>query len=179
MFSGQIPGKVNHRKLCQEKREIKGLMPVDQLVRFTDAVDTTVSDVEVKLAFRKGRQRKGLMVGRAAVRVSLICQNCMQPVECQIEASYRHALLSDQSQFDDLHEDEDGLVCDSDMVAVADLIEDELLLALPMVARHESGQCAPEDDQLEDYQSEPAEPVDTYKPFAGLAELTKEMKDKS
>lgn len=179
MFSGPIPTRVNHRKLAMEKRKIEGSIPIDQLGRFSELVEASTGEVGVSLSFRKGRKRSNLMVGRAIAEVSLQCQNCMQPVDYRIEANYRHLLLSDEAQLADLDEEEDGIVCDDDMVAVADLIEDELLLALPMVARHESEQCSPEDDQLQDYQTEAPEAVDTYKPFAGLAELTKDLKDKS
>ncbi len=179
MFSGPIPERVNHRKLATEKRKIEGNLSPKLLERFSDAVLGTEGEVGVVLSFRKGRNRSGLMVGKANVLVNLECQNCMQPFSLLIEATYKHNLVQDHDQLQGLEEHDDGIVCPSEMVAVADLIEDELLLALPMVARHESGQCAPEDDQLEDYQQEPEEPVETYKPFAGLAELTKDMIDKS
>ncbi len=100
----------------------------------------------------------------------LQCQSCMQPVKYRVEARYRHLLLASEEQLAELEDEEDGIVCDSEMVAVADLIEDELLLALPMVARHENGQCQSEDYQFEDDQPDEPEVVETYKPFAGLAE---------
>ena len=180
MISGPIPTRVNHRKLATEKRKIEGVLPASQLERFSEAILGAEGDVAVSLSFRKGRGRSEVMIGQVTVPVSLECQNCMQPMRLDLKASYRHLLVQNEDQLLELEDDEDGIVCPSEMVDLADLIEDELLLALPMVARHESGQCAPEDDQLDDYRSEPEQDSgETYKPFAGLAELTKDMIEKS
>jgi uncharacterized protein len=179
MFSGPVPARVNHRKLATEKRKIEGTLPLAQLERLSDAVLGSNGDIEVSLSFRRGRNRSGLVVGSAKARVLLECQNCMNPFELALEATYRHQLVQDEEQLTALDEEQDGIVCASEMVEIAELLEDELLLALPMVARHEVGQCPSEDDQLEDYQTEDTQDRETYKPFAGLAELTKDMIDKS
>lgn len=180
MFSGPIPARVNHRKLATEKRKIEGTLSPKLLERFSEAIIKAEGDVEVQLSFRKGRKRSGLMVGKAKVEVSLECQNCMQPFSLPIEATYRHQLFEDPDQLQTLEDHEDGIVCSSEMVSTVDLIEDELLLSLPMVARHETGGCPEKDSQIEDYQLEDTnESGETYKPFAGLAELTKDMIDKS
>lgn len=179
MFSGPIPTRVNHRKLASEKRKIEGFLPPDKLDRFSEAVIDVVGDLEVSLVFRRGPNRSGLMTGSAKAIVSLECQNCMQAFEQSVTAKFRHVLVQQEAQLFDLADDQDGIVCPSEMVEVSELIEDELILALPMVARHESGQCAPEDDQLDDYQADDVEATETYKPFAGLGELTKELTKKS
>ena len=179
MFSGSVPARVNHRKLATEKRKIEGTLSPKSLERLNDAVMGVNGEVEVSLSFRRGRNRSGLMVGSATARVLLECQNCMNEFEFVLEATYRHNLVQDEEQLAALEEDLDGIVCPSEMVQIAELVEDELLLALPMVPRHEDGQCPSEDDQLDDYQAEDSEAGETYKPFAGLAELTKDMIEKS
>lgn len=151
-------------------------MAPGRLERFSEAILKPEGDVEVSLSFRRGRNRSGLMVGTAKAQVSLECQTCMQPVSLAVEAGFRHHLVEDHDRLQALEEDEDGIVCPSEMVSIADLVEDELLLALPMVARHEK---CPVEVQLEEFQADEKDSGETYKPFAGLGELTKDMIDKS
>ncbi len=74
-------------------------------------------------------------------------------------------------------EDADGIVTPDKVMAVADLIEDELILTMPMIPRHEEGECPkteyeqvgivlPEVLEVKEVQ----ESQTTYRPFAGLAE---------
>jgi uncharacterized metal-binding protein YceD (DUF177 family) len=61
-------------------------------------------------------------------------------------------------------------------VSVRDLVDEEVMLALPNVPRHEDGsECAGRRMQLPGQDVEPDEPLDTQvqKPFAQLGELLK------
>jgi uncharacterized metal-binding protein YceD (DUF177 family) len=62
-------------------------------------------------------------------------------------------------------------------VSVRDLVDEEVLLALPHVARHEEGsECADSDMQLPGQEAESAEEAaaaDVQRPFAQLGELLK------
>ena len=83
-----------------------------------------------------------------------------------------------------LHEDDDGLVCEDELILLVDLLEDELILALPMVGKHPEGECKPAADVAAEPNTavEPADrkgaSKDTYRPFAGLAGLTADMLSK-
>ena len=84
-------------------------------------------------------------------------------------ARIRTLLVGSLDEFMALGQSEDGMVCETDEIALADILEDDLIVSLPMVARHAQDKCV-----LAEPVAEPAS--DTYKPFAALAELTKESK---
>ena len=50
---------------------------------------------------------------------------------------------------------------------LVDIIEDDLILLLPMVPRHEEGQCSEHENHFEN-EHEP----ETHRPFSDLARLT-------
>lgn len=75
---------------------------------------------------------------KADARVSLVCQRCLQPVPValQVERSFRFVADEHQALAIDAEIDEDVLVL-SRTFDVTELVEDECLLALPLVPRHE------------------------------------------
>ena len=102
----------------------------------------------------------------AGACLSLVCQRCLQPVEAVlgVERSFRFVADEKQAAAVDADIEEDVLVL-SRTFDLVDLIEDELLLALPLVPRHEmcAQPLAPADD---------AAPLDErVNPFDVLSEL--------
>lgn len=101
--------------------------------------------------------------------VPLTCQRCLGTVEVpvQIERSFRFVETEAQAELEDEDADEDVLVL-SRHFDLAALIEDEILMELPLVPRHEVCPVAVKfhavDADFEELESKP-------NPFAALAGL--------
>ena len=176
MFSGPLPARVNHRKLATEKRKLEGTLPLTSFTRLIESLESDQGEVSARLEFRKARKQTTLLVGEVRSIVSLECQNCLTPMQYELTASLRHYIVKDEEALFKLDEEDDGIVCEEDLVDIADLLEDELILALPMVARHTEADCQVEGYQAEvPDESETESSVETHKPFAGLAELKDEI----
>ncbi|MEX2150769.1 MAG: YceD family protein [Steroidobacteraceae bacterium] len=101
--------------------------------------------------------------------VTLVCQRCLQPMPHELRAESRLAFVMQES--DRVPAGHDAIPGDPKRVDLEALVEDELLLALPAIARHPAGaQCrlpgaaAP---------AEPAAAPELRRPFAGLKDLLK------
>lgn len=76
----------------------------------------------------------------------LACQRCLSPLDIDVSGEYILAILKDESEIGRVDGAEFVLVdeiCSNDgrkMLPLRDLLEDELLLALPLSARHEDCQ---------------------------------------
>lgn len=176
MFSGPLPERVNHKKLATEKRKLEGTIPLQRFERLVESLETHQGEVEAKLEFRKARKHATKVVGRAQAKVSLQCQNCLDTVDYDLKIKLRHTIVNSDEALFNLDEDEDGMVCVDDMIHTVDMLEDEFLLALPMVPRHPQGGCEAEEYQLEDEATAPTEAEsETHRPFAGLADLKDEI----
>jgi uncharacterized protein len=106
---------------------------------------------------------------RAAADIERICQRCLQPVRLPLEVQRDFLLVAGEAQAAALDADNDQedvleLTRPFDLQA---LIEDELLLALPLVPRHE--QC-PQPLGSVAYDAPPADEAPPH-PFAALAAL--------
>jgi uncharacterized protein len=181
MLKVTLPVQVNHRRFVSDNAKLEGIIPLQRFGRFFALVEDEAGEVEAQLEFRKERKHRSLVIGKLRTQVSMICQNCMLPAPIQLETTLRVVVVNSEDALAALHEDDDGLVCEDELVLLVDLIEDELILALPMVGKHLEGECqSAADDAVKSL--EISEPVssegaskDTYRPFAGLAGLTADM----
>lgn len=99
----------------------------------------------------------------------LQCQRCLEPLSLQAKGQYRLAVLADEAQTA-LIDDADYLLLDElgagnvHKLPIKQLMEDELLLGLPLSPRHDDCQMLINDDDTQEQ-----EPEDN--PFAILAGL--------
>jgi uncharacterized protein len=77
------------------------------------------------------------------------------------------ALVATEAQADSLPDGYEPLVLDSPMLSLIALVEDELILALPIVALHPDSECSVKTTGSGDA----AVPADKPHPFAALAQL--------
>ncbi|MFT7469263.1 MAG: hypothetical protein ACI8PP_002518 [Candidatus Pseudothioglobus sp.] len=184
MLKVTLPVQVNHRRFVSDNAKLEGIIPLQRFERFIELLENEAGEVEAKLEFRKERKHRSLVIGQLRTQVSMICQNCMLPAPIQLEANLRVVVVNSEDALAALHEDDDGLVCEDELVLLVDLLEDELILALPMVGKHPEGECKPAADVAAESNTavEPADrkgaSKDTYRPFAGLAGLTADMLSK-
>jgi uncharacterized protein len=165
--------------------------PVDTLVGTETAIDFSIPLRELprsahELSAKDGeanghvRFTRQLGIAVAELRVTaqpeMICQRCMQPVRVPIDDQTRIALVTDYAAADRVPEGLEIFLVEGDSVSVRDLVDEEVLLALPQVPRHAEGtECANQVVDLPGEAAEGEEPLDpqVQKPFAQLGELLK------
>ncbi len=106
---------------------------------------------------------------RARAVLRLVCQRCLQPVETvvEVERPLRFVAGEDEATALDAESDEDVLALVR-ALDLRELVEDELLLELPLVPRHAA--CPQPLAAVAEPDSTAARP----KPFAALAALKKQ-----
>ncbi len=123
----------------------------------------------------RGAVRFGRRSGTAVADLSLTgaaalqCQRCMQPMEWPVQSTVRVALLASAAEASALPEEIEPMLAPEGRISIADLVEEELLLALPIVPLHEGGGCAAAPGTPTGAQ-EAREPA-TQRPFARLGDL--------
>jgi uncharacterized protein len=116
---------------------------------------------------------EGLAVVRLAARGSatLECQRCMQPMSLNLEIDERVALVASEADAARVPAELEPVLAPGGRISIAELITEELLLTLPIVALHGDGEsCAAAPPQTA---ADAEHAQDTHKPFARLAELMK------
>lgn len=95
------------------------------------------------------RIRGGLRAGRPVLRleldttVMLLCQQCLEPFRQELRIEREFPVARDEAQLDLWERDDpllDALIADPEL-DVLTLVEDEILLSLPVAPRHAEGEC--------------------------------------
>lgn len=141
------PHRLDVSHWARDGRSLQGQWPLAQCRRLSEslaasadaAVDWTADVVE---ALPTQRWAQAAMQLRAHVQVPLVCQRCLQPMQQLLEVDRRFLFVASEDEAARLDDDsdEDVLVL-SRAFDLLELVEDELILALPIVPRHQG--CAP------------------------------------
>jgi uncharacterized protein len=146
---------------------------IADFARLADRLAGPDGTVAARLAL--GRS-EGVVTGDLRVRASaqLTCQRCLAPMPRTVESESRLAFV--ESDDAPVPADREAIACDPGRLDLAALVEDELLLSLPLIARHAEGEtCGPADGAAARAADERANaaPEAMRRPFAGLKELLK------
>jgi len=157
----------NVAALADEARQVELAIPLERFERVAPQLAATQGVVSGSVALAR---EEGRIVAEVVVtaQVQLRCQRCLAPMPWPVQSTSRVALLESEAAAAEVPAElETALVPDGRM-RLADLVEEELLLALPAAPRHPDAECPA---LREGKQEEFAEP--TQRPFAGLGELLK------
>jgi len=97
---------------------------------------------------------------------TLQCQRCMQPMQVPIDGTVRVGLIGSEAQLAQVPEDLEPMLALGGRISIGELITEEMLLSLPIVALHAPRECGTSAPGAPEAQA-------SHKPFAGLGELWK------
>jgi uncharacterized protein len=161
-MSGRLPEYINPLQFADQRRRLEGTVRIDGLTRLADALMNTDGDVTVDLVF--GRDgRTATVTGTIQADLQLQCQCCLDVLHWPVSVTVRLGMVSSLDAAGLLSEDYEPLVLEAEQIAVADIVQDELLLAIPYCPQH--SQCGA--------QAERGEKPDRPNPFGILADLIK------
>ena len=171
----QDPRALSVQSLCNDEGSIEGEWPLKGMSRLDDSLFERPTDAALVRWSTQGASRPTsggepelwLQV-QADVAVTLQCQRCLQAVAhtLTVDRPYRFVRTEAQAEALDETTEEDVLVL-VPRLNLHELIEDELILALPLVPRHPGACPSPLPMPVDDLpQDEPAP-----NPFAKLAAL--------
>lgn len=145
---------------------------IADFARLADRLVRPEGTVAARLALSR---IEGIAVGDLTVRtrVWLRCQRCLAPLRLPLESEARLAFVTSEAV--PVPADCEAVTGDARRLDLAALVEDELLLALPLIARHAEGEDCPLPEAAARAPAAPA-PAGAgtmRRPFAGLKDLLK------
>jgi len=171
-----LPKLVDPRRLAEQRVIYQEKITVFELPRINDLVESSTSEIDVNLAFGRDEQHRVSVTGNIEGSVDLICQRCMNRVETGFNQDIDLLVVWSDEQSKAIPKDADPWQV-GEKANLHELIEDEILLALPVVARHEPGECEapeiPDNDLVFEGEEEGRQ-----RPFEILKDLTKSPDNK-
>lgn len=137
----RLPELVNPLRLADRGAELRGRIEPASLERLGSMLAGPGGGIELTLHF--GRETKGptVVAGELEAQVELICQRCMKPFMYSHHLEFRLGVVEDEAQAERLPDGLEPLVVKDEQLRIADLVEDELILGLPLIPMHEQTDC--------------------------------------
>jgi len=172
------PRRLDLRTLARLGAVLEGRLPQAGFQRLSQAVESAAQGAEVAWSARgelrpvKGCDPQVWLHLAAQVQVQLVCQRCLQGLTEPLSVARSFLFVPDEEEATRLDEEmEDDVLVLPRFFTVLELLEDELILALPIVPRHEV--CPePLPQPIDDLGLEAADELAPH-PFAALAALKK------
>ena len=167
-------------KAADREEVFEAEIPVSGLSRVVPVLVDQRASVRYRLRFHRDLKRRACVQGEVNAQVRVACQRCLQPLAIKVDAVMSLALVQGLDEAELLPEEYDPLLVDGGRVRLLDLVEDEILLALPQVPKHADGEPCVDVGRLNEQgvapEADDAVPeAEADNPFAVLAQLKERL----
>ena len=132
-MSAALPDRVDVARQVQAQRTFEGSLPLASMQRLRGSLADTEGEARYSIEFG----RDGLGIAFLALRVEaalpLSCQRTLETFAYRVAIDQRLGLIASESEEASLPEGYEPLLVADGQLDLADVIEDELILALPVV----------------------------------------------
>lgn len=136
-----IPEHVDAARFAEQNLHLEGAVSLADLPRLKQLVATDAGPVQVKLQFGRDEQGVSYLTGHLQVQLLLQCQRCMDPYHYEITSDFSLGIVNTLDEADALPDQYEPALAQEGELALRELIEDEVILNLPIIPRHELNDC--------------------------------------
>ena len=141
-MSGGLPAFIEPVRLAELGRSLAGRLPLERLRRLAELLVDRRGEAEVRLDFRQEGRGRVVVLGRIGALLRLTCQRCLEPFDFAVDVPVHLVVVGSDAEAERLAEEEDPLLLgEGQALSLAEMVEDELLLALPQVPAHPPPGC--------------------------------------
>lgn len=133
---GQLPDTVDAMRHASQGTRLHGSVALRRCERLRPALLNDEGAVEVALSFSQDAEHRPVVMGTIRGTLQLQCQRCEQPLALVVDAQLQMGLVRNDEDAQRLTEHLEPCLLTDGMVSLTTLVEDELILALPIVPRH-------------------------------------------
>lgn len=168
----QLPEQADPRRLCEQGKSYEGRVALQGFARLAPLLTSNEGEAAFTLRFDQDDEGRARIRGHVKADLQVRCQRCMDSMWLNVDMNFLLSPVSGPQEAEMLPAEYDPLLLDEQLLHPVDLIEDELILAIPPAPRHPEAECAV---NLADYRQgdslkQAAEPK-RENPFAALQQL--------
>ena len=165
-------------RLASQASELSGELESTRMPRLSDVI-TGPSTVHWTVRAGRDEARRLVLTGTVRADVESNCQRCMEPVSLPLRSEISLAVVSDEDSARGLPASLDPVFTDDNgEIDLVELLEDELLLAMPAVPLHENiADCGERASIMRVEAPEEFDSAEKENPFAVLKKLKQDKPD--
>ena len=141
MHEKYIPEYVDPFRLAEQGVILSGVAPLTEMNRLKPSLSKESALASVRLQFGMDEQGVCFVNGHLEAVLILECQRCMEPFEYAIITDFALGVVRTVEESKQLPEQYDPALVQDGQLALRDLIEDELILNLPIIPKHAPESC--------------------------------------
>lgn len=151
---------------ARRARHMQGSIAIAKFERLVETLQRDDGEVEVDIEFSRGLGGKPQF--KLALNATLVaeCQRCLGEVCYPINSERTMLVVNDEAALEKVPEEFEPVLVEEDKLSLMSIIEDELLLSLPIMVKHDDCQMAIAVDDNDDEELE-----ERVNPFAILSQL--------
>ena len=161
-------------QLAAQRTRLEREFPIDGFARLRDSLARPDGRAAVQFRFHAAGSYPALE-GAVRAKAWLVCQRCLQEFEAALESPVRVAFVGRDAEAGRVPDEYDAVTAPGGRIQLSEFVEDELLLALPLVPMHATpAECAVLLAAAEsEGEAEAPATVPRQRPFAELRDLLK------
>jgi uncharacterized protein len=132
-----LPDRLDLIATAEAGRVLRGRIPVAQLERVLPLLMSDNGVLEVMLELGKAPDGTLYLSGTISGALTLCCQRCLEEMHLPLDIRFCLGLVRSQEAARELNRRYEPLIVSGEPARIADVVTDEVLLALPIVAVHE------------------------------------------
>ncbi len=137
MSNQAFPAKINPRKWAEKGSSWTGDLPLSHFTRLVESLQGSAGVVKVSMEFGVDEERIRFVRGDLHAQVEMTCQRCLEPVKLAVESDFSLGIVWHDEAAANLPSHYDPLIVSDEFVEMLPVLEDELIISLPLVPLHE------------------------------------------
>jgi len=139
----RLPVQIDPIRLAVARQQLQGELEIARFTRLQELLTLTDGVAKVQLDFDIDTNKVHHVCGKISADLSLCCQRCLQAMPYQLNVDVSLAFIAHEHQVDELVAEYEPYLLETTPVVLSDIIEDEILLAIPQVPMHDESECHP------------------------------------
>lgn len=166
----RLPDFIDPIAFADRQRQLVGEIALNKLDRLADVLSDDEGVVSIDLSFSKDG-RLAVIQGQLKANLKVECQSCLEVMDWPLEIDINLGAIKSLEMADKLAGVYEPLILEEERISLNQLIEDELLLALPDFPRHEQACLKVQDNANKSTAGNETEQSAPNNPFSILAQL--------
>ena len=115
---------------------LEGSIELDKLARLGQLLNASDGSVSARIALNRGYDGTLQLQLEYSARLELLCQRCLEPLVHEVNDCVDFAVAETEESLGVLPRGTDLIALEGERLRPATLLEDELIVSLPLVPRH-------------------------------------------
>jgi len=136
-----LPQHINMLRVSEHAANFHGSLLIKNMQRLSPSLYSDEGEVVVDLIF--GADEEGTRFCRVQLKAKVVlqCQRCMEPFTYEIISDFLHGIVASEREAEVLAEHYEPVIVPDGLLIIKDMVEDELILKLPIVSMHPDAEC--------------------------------------